>query len=133
MSKFQVGDIVKGTKSHKYTITDEYMTKGKVISVSEVGSFEVLVLEHVKSYNEGQTFAGLDSAYFELVKPKTSIKGVEVVAKEEAQIITINEKLVIAVPTINGFGISSVIDGEEFVEEIGKSLAFYRHQTGGMK
>lgn len=46
MSKFEVGDLIKGLpESNKYGITNEDMTKGVVREVTE-GAIVVRVLEH---------------------------------------------------------------------------------------
>ena len=49
MSKFEVGDLVKGLpeSNHRYTITNENMTKGVVTKITECG-IVVKVLEHAK-------------------------------------------------------------------------------------
>lgn len=52
MSKFEVGDLVKGLpeSNHRYSITNENMTKGVVKKITENG-IVVNVLEHAKGRN----------------------------------------------------------------------------------
>ena len=68
--KFKVGDIVRGTINHEYGITNENMTKGKVVEVvSHYGDddIQVKVLEHkTKPEWIGHTFP-VNSEYFEPV------------------------------------------------------------------
>ncbi len=65
MSKFEVGDLVKGLpeSNHRYSITNENMTKGVVKKITENG-IVVKVLEHVK----GRTGVHVvDEKYFEKI------------------------------------------------------------------
>lgn len=135
MSKFKVGDIVKGIETRKYLVTNEKLTKGLVTHVED-NSMSVRVLSYNGTENGcfiGDEFPCLEMKYFELVKPLTKyIKGVSVESVGTKTVVTIEDGLVIAFPT-SSIGISSVTDGEVFVQEIGESLAFYREQTGGSK
>ena len=65
MSKFEVGDLVKGLpeSNHRYSITNENMTKGVVKKITEDG-IVVKVLEHA----EGRTGVHVvDEKYFEKI------------------------------------------------------------------
>ena len=63
MSKFEVGDLVKGLpeSNHRYGITNENMTKGVVKKITENG-IVVNVLEHAKGRNGVYV---VDEKYFE--------------------------------------------------------------------
>lgn len=67
MSKFKVGDIVRGI-SNGYVITDSGMTKGKVkrVNNSSFYDMEVEVLEHISKLGIGETFQ-VRSCDFKLV------------------------------------------------------------------
>ena len=65
MSKFEVGDLVKGLpeSNHRYSITNENMTKGVVKKITEDG-IVVKVLEHA----EGRSGVHVvDEKYFEKI------------------------------------------------------------------
>lgn len=65
MSKFKVGDIVKG-------ISDEYeMTKGKIVNIRKNGDIDIKVLEHNENCDIIYTY--LNPKYFELIE-EDSIK-----------------------------------------------------------
>ena len=73
MNKFKAGDLVRGTKSSPYNITDEAMTLGEVIKVygedeSREDDICIKVLEHRRSREVGYTFP-VNSQYFDLVEP----------------------------------------------------------------
>lgn len=63
MNKFEVGDLVKGLpeSNHRYSITNENMTKGVVKKITENG-IVVNVLEHAKGRNGVYV---VDEKYFE--------------------------------------------------------------------
>ena len=65
MSKFEVGDLVKGLpeSNHRYSITNENMTKGVVKKITEVG-IVVKVLEHAKGRSGTHV---VDEKYFEKI------------------------------------------------------------------
>lgn len=132
MSKFKVGDIITGVAG-KYGVTNETMIKGKVIRVFD-NLIDIHVIEHKEIWFQGKEYIRLDEKFFKhAVKQVKLPKGITVESLADSTVVTILNELVIAVPSGAGIGVSAVIDGEEFVEDIGKSLAFYRHQTGGMK
>lgn len=69
MNKFQIGDLVRGTKNSPYSITDEAMTLGEVIKVYKEDEPRkddicVKVLEHRRRDLIGEDFV-VDSRYFE--------------------------------------------------------------------
>lgn len=69
--RFKVGDIVRGKygNSDYYSITNERMTKGKVVAVSNNGEFiKVKIMDHINECMIGYTFPGLNPKYFELVE-----------------------------------------------------------------
>lgn len=132
MSKFKVGDIVTGVVG-RYGVTNEKMSKGEVVRVYE-DIIDIIIVEHKEGWFEGRKYIELDEKFFKhAVKQVKLPKGITVESLVDSTVVTILDELVIAVPSGAGIGVSAVIDGEEFVEDIGKSLAFYRHQTGGMK
>ena len=65
MSKFEVGDLVKGLpeSNHRYSITNENMTKGVVKKITEDG-IVVKVLEHAEG---GSGVHVVDEKYFEKI------------------------------------------------------------------
>ena len=65
MNKFEVGDLVKGLpeSNHRYSITNENMTKGVVKKITENG-IVVNVLEHAKGRNGVYV---VDEKYFEKI------------------------------------------------------------------
>ena len=65
MSKFEVGDLVKGLpeSNHRYSITNENMTKGVVKKITEDG-IVVKVLEHAEG---GSGVHLVDEKYFEKI------------------------------------------------------------------
>ncbi|MGG0487228.1 hypothetical protein ABEY65_28160 [Priestia aryabhattai] len=69
MTKFKVGDIVKGNNPSRYGITDDCMTKGEVVEVYSNGDIDVRLIEHSKGIMLGETFPRLEPEYFDLVKP----------------------------------------------------------------
>lgn len=135
MSKFKVGDIVTGVEGSKYRITNSHMTKAEVIH-TEDGYISVKVLSYdgeISGTFVGDQFPSLEAKYFKLVTPFNKyIKGVKAEMIDGKAVVTIEDRIVIAIPT-DSIGISSVIDGEVFVKEIGEALAYYREQTGGSK
>lgn len=67
MNKFKVGDLVRGTAS-RYSITNENMTKGKVVKVNSTSDrLGVIVLEHKIKGFEGERLFYVDAERFELV------------------------------------------------------------------
>lgn len=130
MSKFKVGDIVRGT-SDKYGVTNTYMTKGKIIKINQYRAL-VEVLEH-KNYRFLGAQYNVDLLDIKLAEPSVEkFRGLNIEKSNNKIVITIGEQ-VVAIPADKGIGISALLDGEDYVEEIGKALAFYRHQTGGSK
>lgn len=69
---FKIGDIVKGKagSSAVYAITNEDMTKGEVVAVSDNGEYiDVKVIDNnMNSVYNNTTFSYLKSKYFELVE-----------------------------------------------------------------
>lgn len=74
MSKFKVGDIVKGI-SDEYVITNDEMTKGKIVNIRKNGDIDIKVLEHnEKEYENCNTiYTYLNPKDFELIE-EDSIK-----------------------------------------------------------
>ena len=71
MSKFKVGDIVKGKINAIYMITNEDMIKGKIIRIRDDEFIDIQVIEHKKNKKEeGSIFRYLKPKYFELIKNK---------------------------------------------------------------
>ena len=70
MSKFKVGDIIKGKKNVIYYITNENMNKAKVLKLDKDGMF-IKILEHNKKRFIGDEYFVINSeSYFELVETK---------------------------------------------------------------
>lgn len=67
MSKFKIGDIVKGISNH-YNITNYNMAKGEVINIRKNGYIDIKILEHFKSCEIGEVYHKLRPEYFELIK-----------------------------------------------------------------
>ena len=67
MSKFKVGDIVRGISS-KYSVTNYNMTEGRVMSICSNGIIDVRVLKHNDNRGIGDIFP-VSEEYFELVEP----------------------------------------------------------------
>lgn len=70
MSKFEVGDIVKGISSSRYRITTDKMTKGEVTAVRSNGTFGVRILEHKDRDYIGRKFDSLKFEHFDYVRPE---------------------------------------------------------------
>lgn len=69
--KFKVGDLIKGTANSIYGVTDETMTKGKVIDAFSDGKIRVEILESSRDCSAvGMTFP-VDSKYFEAYVPES--------------------------------------------------------------
>lgn len=66
MSKFKVGDLVRGLSS-SYGITNNHMTLGRVTEVRSSGSISVVVLSHDDGYDDDTEFSALREKDFELV------------------------------------------------------------------
>lgn len=66
MSKFKVGDKVKGTGGGHYSVTNKEMTLGEVLKVSQ-REIQVKVLEHSNADEVGTAY-WVDEQYFELVE-----------------------------------------------------------------
>ena len=70
---FKIGDIVRGKPGQeRYTFTNQEMTKGEVVYVSDSGKITVRVLEHKKEFLVGEEFYGLEPKYFEKVKEESA-------------------------------------------------------------
>ena len=70
LHKFKVGDIVKGNSEsdEKYAVTTSNMTRGKVVSVTDV-FITIKVLSHKTMPEEvGEEYVGIESKYFDLVE-----------------------------------------------------------------
>lgn len=91
MNKFQVGDIVKGLVS-PYYITDEKMTKGKVIEVHGDGKFDVEVIEHHDSSLIGSVHDDVEEEYFELIQKLVVVESFEIKEEATGTYIIINNK-----------------------------------------
>lgn len=79
MSKFKVGDKVKGTKqsSEAYMITNEDMLLGEITHIYEYrNGIDIKVLKHKDKENEGREFYcnAFKDSYFKLVQPKQFTK-----------------------------------------------------------
>ena len=74
-NKFKVGDIIKGTKlgNSEYTITNEKMTKAKVMEIRSDDLISIQVIEFALKGWEGDFFT-VNPNFFELVNDKTIIK-----------------------------------------------------------
>lgn len=116
MKNFKVGDIVKGVKNAPYSITNEHMTKGKVVEVRPSGAIGVRCIEHdTDKFSIGVTYEVLDPNYFELVESKPEIR------------IYRKGKKVIAENTETGEkGIARCCPEDEFDFEYGARLALRR-------
>ena len=69
--RFKVGDIVRGKygSSDYYSITNERMTKGEVVAVSNNGEFiKVKIIDHINKHMIGYAFPGLNPKHFELIE-----------------------------------------------------------------
>lgn len=66
--RFEVGDIVTGNGKRWYCITNQDMTKGKVINVNCNNHIDVEILEHRDADEIGVVYYGLISEYFTLVQ-----------------------------------------------------------------
>lgn len=65
---FKIGDIVRGA-SNVYGITNENMTKGEVVAVSDNGEYiDIRIIDHIDKCWIGHKFNELESKYFDLVK-----------------------------------------------------------------
>ena len=66
---FNVGDIVRGTPcgEHNYNITNERMTRGRIISVHSASLVTVVVLEQDSGRGIGEGYE-VEPKYFELVQ-----------------------------------------------------------------
>ena len=53
--KFKVGDLIKGTESNSYGITNMKMTKGKVLEI-DGSQMNIEILEHKNEGEKGKTF-----------------------------------------------------------------------------
>ena len=74
MSKFRIGDIVKGNqKSNKYGVTDENMSEGRVIEV-DGENIRVRVLAHRDSSHVGDKWI-VDEDCFDFVRHEEPITG----------------------------------------------------------
>ena len=76
MSKFQIGDIVKGNEKSdaNYGITNSEMTEGRVIAVSG-SKIKVKVLQHTNSGEIGEKYLGLDEDCFDFIRHEDVIAG----------------------------------------------------------
>lgn len=83
--RFNVGDIVRGKAGSgcRYGITNENMTKGKVVDVSMDGEYiDIQIIDNKYSEYNGEEFPTLESKYFELVEEtKPQVKEVKRYAK----------------------------------------------------
>lgn len=74
MSRFQVGDIIKGITDSPYSVTNVEMTKGQVTQVNEEdNNITVKVLEHKRNVYIGRSYH-VTSRYFKLVSPKDTFR-----------------------------------------------------------
>jgi hypothetical protein len=70
-TKFQVGDIVKGNNPSRYGVTDDKMTRGEVVRISEGGRLSIKIIKHDANRMLGETFPNLSPEYFDLVERKS--------------------------------------------------------------
>ena len=91
--KFQKNDIVRGTASAPYGITNDCMTAGRVISTESDGSFSVLITEYPSAPSEiGEVYNNLDPQYFELIehrelKPFNRLEALAALAKDKSALL----------------------------------------------
>jgi hypothetical protein len=135
---FKVGDFVKGTNrksDSKFSHTNTNLLKARVVEVNEFNSMMIIEIEECKIPSAvGQRYR-VSQRYFDKYD-NPLIKGVEVVSTKnrpveideakDKNIITISNEIFISIPSGSSFGISSKHDNDEFNEEIGKSLAYFR-------
>ena len=70
MSKFKVGDVIKGKKDNSYLHANEDMRKAKVLELDE-DDMLIKILEHNKKRFIGDEYFVINSeSYFELVETK---------------------------------------------------------------
>lgn len=133
MKHFNIGDIVRGT-SDSYGVTNKGMTKARIMSfTSDKLKAYVTVEAHKHSRFIGASYAvALEDLTLVSSKTVSNIRGLDLEVNEGNYILTLGNQ-VIVIPSEHGIGVSSVLDGEQYVEEIGKALAFYRHSLGGKK
>ena len=92
-NKFQKNDIIRGTASAPYAITNERMTAGRVISTESDGSFSVLITEYPSIPSEiGEVYNNLDPQYFELIehrelKPFNRLEALAALAKDKSALL----------------------------------------------
>ena len=92
-NKFQKNDIVRGTASAPYCITNDCMTAGRVISTESDGSFSVLITEYPSAPSEiGEVYNNLDPQYFELIehrelKPFNRLEALAALAKDKSALL----------------------------------------------
>lgn len=66
-NKFKVGDLVKGKENNGYGITDEDMTKGRIIGIENNDELCIQIIEHVDKNYIGRIFKELEYERFELI------------------------------------------------------------------
>lgn len=72
MSKFKVGDFVKGKINDLYMITNEDMVKGKIIRINDE-LIDIEVVEHKDKKEEGEIYTYLKPKYFELIEDSIKV------------------------------------------------------------
>ena len=92
-NKFQKNDIIRGTVGAPYSITNERMTAGRVISTESDGSFSVQITEYPSIPSEiGEVYNNLDPQYFELIehrelKPFNRLEALAALAKDKSALL----------------------------------------------
>lgn len=133
MSKFNLGDIVKGNTGTRYGITSNCMTEGQITGMTgdSCDNIRVKILKHTTRGEEvGQEYS-VDERYFDLVRSAKQVVGTDIEVSVEGIVsyVTIGGKFTIAVPTGTPVGISSKHDDDEFNVESGKAISLYRMMT----
>ncbi len=91
VNPFKVGDIVTATEGAPYYITDEDMTKGKVIEVYH-GDIRVKVLEHKTMPHEVGATYYVDAKHFELVDIARFKVGDKVASLMDGEVFTLKAR-----------------------------------------
>lgn len=137
MKTFKIGDILKGNNTDMYAVTnDESIVEVIGYCHGGVDDIKVKVLEK----KSNPKFIGyefyVESRYFDLItdlKEETKadkvedVKSIKIVEENGVTFIIVNEKTTLAVPCkMEDIGKSVKHKEDDFCEEIGKAIAFYR-------
>lgn len=145
MSKFNVGDIVRGNdESGRYGYTTKYMV-GRVTANSQ-GRYDERITVKILQHSQYPTQIGreyeVESQHFDklngLKKPKVVkvapvveptpevIPAMKITVEGKVTYILIEGKYTIAIPTVAPIGIATKHEEDTYSEESGKALAMYR-------